>query len=146
MLESEVWSKHLKPRLKVYGVATRLENAASASVPDVVFMADGFICFIELKVDHNFMFEMPKYQFAYGVEIAPHIRRQYHWIALWCEDVQGMRMFTFDRARSMEQRAKNDKIHFYWKPVWDKMPSHHHIRDFDSCELWINMIQSISRD
>lgn len=146
MLESEVWAKHLKPKLKIYGEGTRLENAASTSVPDVIFMADGFICFIEIKVDSNFTFSMPKYQFAYGVQIAPHVRRQHHWVALWCDDLQGLRMFTFDRARSMEQRVKNDKIFFYWKPVWDKMPAHHEIVNVDSFEIWLNMVQNINRE
>lgn len=139
MNEHECWGL-LGYKLNTFGVATRLENSAASSVPDVLFMTGGLMMFIEMKVDYAGKIYVPPFQFSYGVRIANQIKDHMHWVAVWVDKYEGFAMFTFKRLRSMPCESKNGKLVFDWADVWNSMKTQFVIKDLESCELFIDTI------
>lgn len=143
MTEADAWQE-IKPRLGVMGMATRIENSAGASVPDVIFMSDGLFVWIELKINHGGAFIMPRYQYAYMVAASKYIRNYQHWFAVRCDD-GGFKMMTAERVKLMQTDGTGERVKVWWEPTWDRMPSQFVIYNTETCELWVDCIQRIHR-
>jgi len=96
--EKELW-KMLKPTFDGLGMATRLENTAGTSVPDVLFVGKGVFVFIELKIQHGNKFYCPPFQWAYAIRASSHVRPHNHWYLVALDNRSPMRMFTVDRLK-----------------------------------------------
>ena len=140
MNEHEAWA-NMKNYLNNFGMATRLENAAATSVPDVIFMCRNMIMFIELKVDYGGTVYTSPYQNAYGTQARHHIKAHQHWVAVWVDD--GFHMFTFQRFKTMPSEAWHGKLKVQWEPIWEKMPKKFHLTSFGSYEEWINTLYNL---
>lgn len=142
MNEHDAW-QNMKPYLDNFGVPTRLENSAAASVPDVLFICGGLMMFIELKVDYSGYFYMPPFQFAYANRIKHHLRPHFHWIAVWNHDNNGFMMFAFQRVLTMPRDTKGHKLRFHWEPVWEKMKTKFLLYSAETYDEWIKAIMKL---
>jgi hypothetical protein len=136
MNEHEAWQT-MSPYLNNFGIATRLENAAAASVPDVLYITGGLMIFIELKINHGGHFYMNPFQWAYGNRIRHHLRPHFHWVAVWDD---GFRMFSFLRVRQMSNESRGHKLKFHWQPIWEKMPTKFHLQRENDYKNWLDAI------
>jgi hypothetical protein len=70
--ESDYWSQTVKPRLdKAKLISRRIENSASAGIPDVsIGVKDGGYLWAELKIGNGNKFSLKKYQYAYFIASA----------------------------------------------------------------------------
>lgn len=76
--EAALWQS-VKPALEALGKPVRLENAASASVPDVALICPTCTLWIELKIARGNRIRMPKFQHIFAREIAA-ISPRYVWL------------------------------------------------------------------
>lgn len=104
MTESEVYEKLKKP-FNTFGVLSRVENAIGSGLPDVIYVANGNIIYIELKIIKSNTIYIRPFQYAYAVRTIPHIKPQYFWYL--CANQTGINMYMFDTLREHILREGN---------------------------------------
>lgn len=143
MNEADLWAHHVKHRLDELGRPTRLENAAAASVPDIVMLATNLTMFIEMKIDRGGYFYTSPFQNAWGRQASWHLKSQQHWYFVWNDELEGCMAFTFSRVKSMKTEMVSGKLRVEWKPVWDKMPKQFVLNSRESYKEWLDLIRSV---
>jgi len=68
MNEHILWN-NIRPTLNMLGFATRIENTAATSLPDILFLTDGVVALIELKIERSNIIRFNKYQWAFNVKL-----------------------------------------------------------------------------
>ena len=111
MTEHDLWGKIREP-LNRHGVATRLENAAAMSVPDILFVSGGAMVFIEMKIVYGEKVYMPIFQHSYGKRISHYINDFMHWVAAWDDEAGSIRMYTFRQVSTCPISASGNKLTF----------------------------------
>ena len=83
------------------GIMTKIENAASTSVPDYIYMSGGLIMWMELKIRYNDRYIYgPPYQMAYAIRISHHINPWQHHYIVYRESTNTFEVFTERAARA----------------------------------------------
>lgn len=137
MNEHDAW-QNLRPKLNTFGVATRLENAAAASVPDILYLTGGLMMFIELKVNYSGRIYFNHFQLGYGVRISHHIKPHNHWVFIWDDAVEGFRAYTFKDIRSMPMETVNDRISIVWE--FDRFFA---LKQMDTYKEWLDHVNKL---
>jgi hypothetical protein len=131
--EAEVW-RFLKPLLNRYGLATRIENAANASVPDIIYACKGYLTYVELKIDRDRWIYMPPYQYSYGVRLRSFINPNRHWIAVCDEQSNVLFMYLFTDIITAPTKEGAGYVGFQWNALEPRIV----ILNQAHCEIWVS--------
>jgi len=96
---------------EMYGAITRLENAAGASIPDAIFMCQGYMGWMEIKIRYGRYIYGPPFQMAYAVRIGQHIHDwQHHYIVY--DESDSFKVYTVKQIRSAPQVIRGNKVRY----------------------------------
>lgn len=92
------------------GMATQLENAASTSVPDCIFMCEGYIGFMEIKKLYGKYIYGPIYQGAYAQRASHHIHDWQHHYVVYEPDF--FKVYTYKQIKGCPNVGRGNKVRY----------------------------------
>jgi hypothetical protein len=102
------------------GMYTRLENTAGASIPDAIYMAQGYMGWFEVKKLYNDAYIYgPPFQMAWAVRASHHIHDWQHHYVVYGGDT--FKIYTVKQIRSCENTVRGNKVRYdirYLIPVF----------------------------
>jgi Holliday junction resolvase len=92
MNEHILWN-NIRSTLNTLGFATRIENTAATSLPDIMFLTDGTVALIELKIERANIIRFNKYQWAFNVKLLNYLDNDQLLVLVSKDD--GLYMYQF---------------------------------------------------
>lgn len=95
---------------KGYGEFTRLENSAGASIPDAIFLCQGYMGFMELKIRYGRYIYGPPFQMAYAVRASHHLNDWQHHYIVYEPDT--FKVYTVKQIRGCPSEVRGNKVRY----------------------------------